>query len=276
MKLKTTLIALSVGASLMSQAVIAERVGTGAKQPAPVTSSTELKFANEQQFLDKFGQHAEKLGDKSYRLVRGDKIFDISFGAAAIKSAQREVTAQLAYLRTVKSAELDPAQAGDIARLELRQQQLNARLQAFNAHAKDYQSGSIDQCGFNVSLVSETGRSFADGFATASATVSPGNSIAYTKGWHASIDLSAIAGQPNFQGGLFNQNRDHVSHDTYDNTVSPPRAAYAYTPGFYVCLRASGYSEVTKSSGNPWFPNYCGSPINVVATTNDPECPQYY
>jgi hypothetical protein len=275
MKLKTTLIALSVCASLMSHPAIAERVGTGAKPPTPVASPSELKFANERQFLEKFGQHAVKLGNGSYRLERGDTTFDVSFGAAAIKSAQREVGAQLNYLHTLKASELTPAQAGDIIRLELRQQQLSMRLQALNTQAKGFDDDSLDQCGFDVYLVAETGRTFADGFAQATATVSPGNSVAYTKGWHASMELSAFAAQPNFQGGLFNPVYDLVSHDTYNNTVSPPRPAYAYTPGFYVCLRASGFAEVTKSSGNPFFPNYCGNPISVVATTNDPECPSY-
>jgi hypothetical protein len=89
------------------------------------------------------------------------------------------------------------------------------------------------------------------------------------------MELVTIAAQPDFQGGLFNPVYDYVSHDTYNNTVSPPRLAISYTPGFYVCLRASGYAEVTQPTGNPWFPNYCGNPINVVATTNDLECPAY-
>jgi hypothetical protein len=68
MKMKTTLIALGIAASMMSYTAFAQRSGAGVKSPAPVASSSELRFANEQQFLEKFGQHAMKLGKGSYRL----------------------------------------------------------------------------------------------------------------------------------------------------------------------------------------------------------------
>jgi hypothetical protein len=275
MKLKSTLLALSVSASLLSHSASAERVGTGSPESdlRPVsTESADLSFATEQQFLEKFGHLATRVADGSYRIERHDKTLDVRFGKPALESLKRQLEPQIASLRKIRADDLTIDQAGDLARMEQRHKQLTQRISGFQAKAMD----SADQCGFKVDLYAFASRSSSSGSAQAYAPVSAGTGYGgFKHAWHAVIDVNATVAFPDLAGGLSARYDDNDWVDTYSTSVNTPNAS-VYAPGFYICARASAFVEVIRDSGNPWFPNYCANPVSIVETSNDPECPQYY
>lgn len=256
---------LSLAACVL--AAVATTAAASDRQPAAKSS-----FGSEAEFVALYGAQAQKVRTGEYQLQRGDVAYQVKFGTAALRASLAEAQSQLDHLALNSEGTERQHQR---AQLEKRRDALSQQLAAFGTKAYDHQTGSISQCGFGVALASTVTPQMIGGFSEASATVSPAGSIP-SGGWHAVIDLYATAAQPDFMGGLYGRVDDYVGHVTYDHYTSPYRDAYAYTNGWYTCLRATSTVSVIAPSGNPWFPNYCGNPIYVVALHADSGCPTYY
>lgn len=229
----------------------------------------DLAFGSEREFVERFGKRAAHIADGHYRISRVGVSYDVYFGQPALEAASRDIERQIDLLTPAAGKTSNTEQAAQLEQLRLRQATVQRDLlQAASKHS-GYDTGTRDLCGFHVVLVAQASPGWVEGSASTSASVSAGNSTPDSSAF-VEFSLSAIAGQPDYQGGLYGTpSVSHVDFSTYSTSVSPP-VAYAHTPGWQQCLRASGTAIVRR---NPWFPDYCGKPVHVQAHFVDAHCP---
>lgn len=229
----------------------------------------DLAFGSEREFVERFGKGAAHIADGHYRISRMGVTYDIYFGQPALEASSRDIERHIDILATATGKTSNAEQAAQLERLRLRQAAVQRDLLQAPSKYSGYDTDTQDSCGFHVILVAQASPGWIEGSASTSASVSAGNSTPDSSAF-VEFSLSAIAGQPDYQGGLYGTpSVSHVDFSTYSTSVSPP-AAYAHTPGWQQCLRASGTAVVRR---NPWFPDYCGQPIHVQAHFVDAHCP---
>ena len=263
MKIHVAPIALCISACLM----------VGAVSATQADSNVAMRFDSETLFLQKYGDVAKRTAEGSYRIVKGSRTFDVYFDKAATAEGMRVNQSQIDALRNALQP-LTPKQAGKLAELEQRQQQLAATY-ARPVQKDTSDSDGMSACGFSIDLDAFTVLTMSGGYGYADSSIFPAGSIP-SGGWHAVIDLYATAAQSAPGPGLSGRVDDHINLDTYSNSYGPFGAAYAGTTGYNYCLRASGRAEVLSPSiWGPGWPNVCGI-IMVTATENVGSCPQFY
>lgn len=229
----------------------------------------DLVFSSEREFVERFGKHATRVAEGHYSVSRMGVEYHVYFGRPALEASSQEIERHIEILTPAARKSPSAKAAAQLDRLRQQHASVQRDLQQSSPKHDGYDTDSLDLCGFHVIMESQASPGWVEGSASTSAFLTAGNS---TPDYSAFVELSmfAIAGQPDYQGGLYGSpSVSTVNFNTSSPSATPP-VAYAHTPGWQQCLRASGTAIVRR---NPWFPDYCGSPIHVQAHFMDANCP---